>query len=371
MRTYNEVAQKFADLGCVLTTSEDEFDKMNNKLKSRFEFTASCGHPNSVTLVNFIYKGTGRICKECVNKSISETFRNSSRQYFEQEYDGFVKIKGILEHDFEIMKTNEGCLSDFIIKPKYISEDKWAMIQLKTTNALCHGLYSFGIHKRNYANCIVICMCLSEDKIWILEYTHCIEKNKLNIGSTNKSEYFQYQCSSQNVVERLHFAYALQPKFNNAYPVIPINVNQQQELKYRALREKNIPWLNFNYPEVESRVFDFTINNYTIQEKVASISKETSKGKIYIANLYRTSSVNSPLKQYKRGDNDFYWVWRKNDYNVFYVIPESELIDRGYINDSSTTDKKTSFTLREWTNAFKYTLDDKQLREKLESIFGF
>lgn len=42
---------------------------------------------------------------------------------------------------------------------------------------------------------------------------------------------------------------------------------------------------------------------------------------------------------YDKGDNDFYWI-HLNDWRLFYVIPEAELIKHGYIADGTNEGHK-------------------------------
>lgn len=111
--------------------------------------------------------------------------------------------------------------------------------------------------------------------------------------------------------------------------LIPKNVNQQNEIKYRKIREESCKFLQFEKPEIEQSYYDFTINGKKIQEKVAC--KRNDREHSYIACIYR-SATNNKKKQYLMGMNEYYWV-HIPDINLFYILPEIELCNNGFITD--------------------------------------
>lgn len=376
MPSFVKIVERFAEAGCVLYTTEEEYNNMKNKLAGIFRFKASCTHDNTVTLTNFWYKGTGIKCKDCIKEVVSKKniINNSNNDCNKQEYEGIVKLSSFIEDEFYIERTNEGCLSDILIKPKYLQDDKWMMVQVKTTQDICHNLYTFSMHDNDYTDCLVLCMCIEDEKIWLFDNSQIIGKKKFNIGVTEKSEYFKCQVKKEDLAESIHNHYALYKKFTKEYGVRPRSVQQQQELFYKRLREKNIPYIDFVYPNVEGRAYDFIVNNYKIQEKVASIVTKKNKKQFYMVCLYRSSKSGKmrDYRCYNKGDNDFYWIWKKDDKDTFYVIPEDALIEREYIQiDGNLDNKKKCFTLAEWTNEYKYSLSDKDLQKKLEGLLGF
>lgn len=375
MPTFVKIVERFAEAGCTLYTTEEEYSAMKNPMACVFRFKASCGHDNTVTLTNFWYKGTGTRCKDCTKQTVSK--KNSGRSdNNRQEYEGILKLASYIEDEFYIERTNEGCLSDMLVKPKYQEDDRWLMVQVKTTQDICHNLYTFSFHENDYTDCIVLCMCMKDEKVWLFDNSQVIGKKKMNIGVTEKSEYFSCQVKKESLGESLHRSYALYRKFSMQHGMKPRSVQQQQEQDYRRLREKGIPYMEFVYPEVENRAYDFIVNNYRIQEKVASIAKKNTKRPIYVVNLYRTLQTRNPnarkYKSYNKGENDFYWIWKKDNKDTFYVIPEDALIEREYVQvDGNLDNKKKSFSLADWTNEYKYSLSDKHLQQKLEGLLGF
>lgn len=373
MPTYKEIVEKFKAAGCVLMTSNNEYNVMKDKFKSIFMFRTLCGHVNKVTLINFWYKGTGTICKNCLINNQRILQATEKKDTNKQEYVGLKKIAETIQDDFYIEKTNEGCLADMLIKPKYVTDDKWLMIQIKTTMDVCHNLYSFKTKNINYHNCIIICFCINLEKLWVLDHTQLVGKTQINIGLTDKSELYPYELNMSSLCDRLHIDYAKERKYRKGYCMIPKSVFQQQEHFYRNLREENIHYLDYLYPDIDGRVFDFIVNGLKVQEKVASIAKQTKDNTYYVISLGRSKVKEA--KHYHRnyyvGDNDVYWFWLKGDTNQFCIIPEIELIKRKYIinEDDEHTITAFSFSDNDWTNKYKYTLDDDQLEKKLKSIF--
>ncbi len=342
-RSYEDLVKKFQDKNCELTTTEDEFCLLNNLYNCKFSFKASCGHYNTVTLTNFVHKGSGVICKDCMKERVThklvEFNKNNDKpasKSFVQESDVFNKFNNLLSSELDIIKTHEGCSADFIIKPKNIEEDKWMGIQLKTTQGICHNLYSFKLHingnktNNKYENMIILCHCVSDNSTWLIPFDKISHiKNSLNIGLTEKSVYNKYKTEIEKVSEMLITYYEImQLDISNNF-MIPKNIYQQREIEYRKIREEYCNFLSFEYPEIEQCYYDFKINNKNIQEKV-SLKKQNRKNS-YIVYMFR-SNCNERKKHYLLGMNDYYWIHiPKSD--IFYILPETELLKNGFIKD--------------------------------------
>lgn len=377
MPTYDSVSKLFEENGCKLLTTKDTFDALSGRsqFKMKVEFVASCQHPNTVTLTNFMQKKSGLVCKDCMYKSVSKQLKEQHKDkdesiYQEQEYIGIQLLEHILCDEFDVQKTNEGCLADILIKPKYEREDKWGLIQVKTTKELRHDLYTFAFHRNVYSNCLIVCICLSESKLWIFDSKVLSQQDTLNIGRTQKSTFYRYMTPLGSVNERLHYWYAENKKFNLRVGMQPLNVlqrtlNQQQEQDYRRHREKQLSFIEYEYPCIDGRKTDFFVNGFKIQEKVASICKHRKKG--FIAHIVRQSTKNTK-QTYKVSDNDFYWIWLKGVWEYFYVFPESVLIEKGFFVGHES--KRSIFlTDKNWTKDFYYSLEDPTLQYKLQSLF--
>lgn len=176
-KSYEELLKIFQDKKCELHTTKEEYDTVNNLCHCKFSFKASCGHDNTVTLTNFVQKGSGVICKDCMKTKVSEKLVELNKDNDQpasksliQESEVFNKFNNLLSDTLDIIKTYEGCTADFIIKPKHIQEDKWLGIQLKTTQGICHDLYSFMLHDGHskYENMIILCHCVSDSSNWLI-----------------------------------------------------------------------------------------------------------------------------------------------------------------------------------------------------------
>lgn len=193
---YNDLVIIFDSENCILLTTEIQYNNITAHtyyLHCTLEYTATCGHMSSIVLSNF-KKKYGLLCKSCTIDNVKSMSKNrhqefintndDNNEYLSLEYNGYLFLKDILIDDFSVRKTFEGCISDFVIKPVNNLDNKWLKIQLKTTNNIIHGLYSFHL-KQKYFDCIVICICQDDDKFWIFDY-NAISHHKNKLYRTNK-----------------------------------------------------------------------------------------------------------------------------------------------------------------------------------------
>ena len=155
-----------------------------------------------------------------------------------QENSVFNKFNDLLKNDFDVIKTNEGCSVDFIIKPKNILNNKWLGIQLKTTKGICHNLYSFNLHKNQYENMVMLCYSFENNIIWCIPHNIVSHlKRMLNIGLTDKSIYNKYKTNNPTLIIKLneYFQSFILDTIENY--MIPKNIHQQREIKYIKIRE--------------------------------------------------------------------------------------------------------------------------------------
>ena len=313
---YQKLCEGYASYGCQLLSTEDEIKKqMEGSNKGidyqKLRFVSKCGHASEGYFVNLRYKGTDVNCRKCAYKEISvkATKRNDTGREMEMEHEGFRYIEDILKASFEVKKTNEGCLADCIVRPIGSTEDKWLMIQLKTTQQATYGLYSFALHNNWYEHCVMALICLENRQTWIMDgniIKHL--KSKLNIA-IGKSKYNEY-LADHNIDELVSKFYETKQLYPEDHCLCPISIQQQQEQIYRRVREDKLPFLSCEYPAIEALKHDFTVNGIKIQEKVATKRKDRS-----------SSYVVAFDKTYKQGMNKYYWLNIPNS-NVFYIIPE-------------------------------------------------
>jgi hypothetical protein len=375
---YTDFKAKFTEYKCQLLTSEEDVIKLKKQdgfYKIKIDYIATCNHNTNGYLNNIVYKNIGLLCKNCSRVQTTEKqIDNSNKDKLycaRQEYIGYSYLETFLSDKFNVQKTFEGCLADFIIKPKEIDDDKWLMIQLKTTGKLSHGIYCFKTACKNYDICALILLSIEDKKIWLLDGS--VSKNLCNIsiGATN-SKYNKYLVNETNIYDKITEFYNNKKLFIKEECLKPISLASQQEQKYRRIRENKLDFLEYKYPMIEGTVYDFTINNYKIQEKVCctSIRKDRNNMISITSHLSKSDGMKNKVRikqSYKKGNNDYYWLWVK-DSNVFYIIPESILIEKGKVETKCKQPLLTLNNKDEWYNDYKYDLDDLDTN-KIHSLF--
>jgi hypothetical protein len=269
------------------------------------------------------------------------------------------------------MKAFDGCNVDIIIKPKKFSNDEWIGIQVKTTNNI-RLTYSFHINNI-YKNCLILLYCVEDKNMWLIPENIIGEQKKISIGANN-SKYNIYKI--QNIVNELIKLYNNTTKFAFNLLNTPINVYQQREQQFRNYREEKITFLNFTYDEMEGTVYDFKINNFKIQEKIASMNKNNQCIFQLCKNNGKINCKQNQI-QYEINDNQFYWLDCDNK-QTFFVIPEEILINKGYIGNK--TKKSLKITIKEklhikskWIEPYMFnyeTINEEQSKIRLFNILN-
>lgn len=364
-KTYDEIVNIFISKNCELYTTKNEYIAMKEPSKCKFSFKASCSHDNTVTLTNFLQKDSGITCKNCMKKQVSDKLiafnknnDQASTKCIIQENLVFNKFNDLLKIDFDVTKTNEGCSADFIIKPKNIIDNKWLGIQLKTTKGICNDLYSFNLHKNQYENMVMLCYSFENNMIWCIPHNIVSHlKRMLNIGLSDKSIYNKYKTNDSTLIIKLneYFQSFILNTIENY--MIPKNIHQQRENIYIKIREQFCNFLEFEKPKVDQSYYDFKINGKNIQEKVAT--KRNDRKDTYIACMYRSKNSTIKKQQYLLNMNDYYWL-HIPDTDLFYIIPEGDLYDNGFIqNPNNDSNTKFNLTIKiyfknSWYHKYQY-----------------
>lgn len=378
---YEKLVSRVALKGCKLDWTEEQFNEKYENTKSIIDIVSKCGHTVSVQCSNFLYKDTGVLCKSCISERNKVKTINVPTDNHIQEYN---VIKALQSHcqNLKFKITNEGCLADIAIKPiNEIDANIWLPIQIKTTRALSHGIYSFGV-KNVYKDMFVLLFCIEDRRIWMINGND-ISIKKINIGKT-KSIYSKYEVSLQDIENHFiskYYAYKEYAK-NIEFLDIPTSDHQKQEQEYYKFREQLFPSLSFYYPEANNRVFDCIINNvYKIQDKVITMFyKEQRENPLYIVHLSRKRK-NANIS-YKLGDNDFYY-FHLPDHKGAYIIPEKQLYDHDFISKAdedlvitsnlSLYPYHTKAQLRNvqngWMNDYLYFYEHDGVKQKIMDLF--
>ena len=330
---YNLLSERFANKQYTLITTLEEYTNMTGLYK-KVNIIASCGHKRSdVFIHDFFNKGCGNRCNDCVKKGTRDKFINKDLTTNEIEDLAYNLFKDNL-HDFEVMRTNEGCNVDIIIKLK--NKDLYLPIQLKSIlsplstefNNNNTKLYSFnGLIKDKYKNMVILLICIQEKKFWILDNDDLQTDGKISIGKTSDT-YNKYRVDITKLNEKFIELYDKNKTWYNTkeYFLIPTNIYQVREQTYARHREESLKFLTFTKPFIDMQVYDFLIGTRRVQEKVCSIRKDRPE---YRCVLCKSNGIKNGKIQktgYKLGDNDFYWI-NLPDMNTFYIIPEKILYD--------------------------------------------
>lgn len=374
--TYENVSNKFLEKGCNISMTKEEFLKNYKNNTCKINYIASCGHENIVSYKNFTTLNQGINCPSCVNKNTSTKLKdlysnNNKLSSLEQELKCLNYVKELISDYFTTIRCFDGCKSDFVIQKFDEIEDLWVGIQVKTTlKKTDRSQYYFRLNKGKYEDCIILCVCEEDKKMWLIPYE---EVNGLKtIGIAQKSKYNKYEINKENLIEKFSLYYDICIKKCFVVLDTPTSKSQQQEQEYCKLRETTINFIKFTPNPMEGLVYDFKIGNKKIQEKVGSITHNNNNSYCFHINKY-DCRINGKCKNksYEEGDNDFYWLNCKN--GKFYVIPENDLIENEFVGKGckkihlyvSPTNVNTS-----WCN--KYLFDYNNIdKERLLNLLDY
>lgn len=379
MDNYNKVVEACNSSGCKLLTTYEEFEKCRESVIKKYyayvriKFIGVCGHESSAVTTNYLLRKSGLRCTACVKYSTNQILRN--KEYLHHSFvetNGINIVTRLLETNYKVIRTNEGCTADMLICKLDVSEDKWYNLQLKTCSKVSHGMYSFSSIKTTYSNMILVCVCIDDNKIWVIPYNELNIKNKLNISVVSKYNKYLVQ---DNIITLLD-KYLLDCKVTSLEEgLTPASELQQREQEYVLKRETCIPQLNYVYPEIQNTPTDFIVNDKRVQEKVMGVSRKQLHA-FFASNNGKKFNGNRKFRTYTRSENDFYWLHSSID-NRFWVIPENELYEREYICDDNVTNNRTIIRIpicgysetNGWLEHYEFNYENVNL-ERLLSMFN-
>lgn len=362
MVTFEHVKECFESKGCKFLVTKSDFDKEKHGIMEKYKYIASCGHEHEVWLNVFKNRGTGIICPKCVVAEYSITQKQKAKTsplgMNDLLFDGIKYVQDTISSGFTTSIVRESCEANMAIKPKNVQEDEWIMVHVKATDK----------PNRNYAfkcttklkNCLIICICNSDKKMWVMDGKNIQSNNKIAIG-INNSKYDDFEVTKQNICETLKDIYTVYDKYTLETINKPITECQQIEYEYSLLRKRQLGFLPFVDNDKHALVYDFMINGYKIQEKVGAKNKNVfsfalrkNNGTINRKHIYTS---------YKKGDNDFYW-FHIPDKKHFYIIPEHVLIREMYVDydtknltlNPNNTDHWSASYLYDYTNLDKHRI---------------
>ena len=348
---YENIVNEFTNKGCQIITTKEEHCEILKSFKKgsyKLNYIASCGHNHNVFYNVFKSRNTGVICPSCKNKEIGKNKKNKiennemSKIYTtEQEFKFIKEFQELAKNEFNTIKAFDGCNIDLMFKPNNLLQDEWVGIQVKTTGVR-HLTYSFHINNI-YKNCLILLYCVEDKSMWIIPENIIGNQKKISIGF-NKSKYDIYKINEECLINKLNELYIQTSKFNFDIINTPTNIYQQREQIFRKYREEKINFIKFQYDEMEATVYDFKIGNLKIQEKVTIINKITNECLFILCKNKGQINKKQNLIQYDIRDNDFYWLNCDNK-QIFFVIPEKILIDKGYIGNKIENNNKQNIKI--------------------------
>ena len=290
------------------------------------------------------------------------------------EFECIKYLNEMLNQKFIIKKLFDGCKADLALKPKNCDIDEWIGIQIKSTQRKVKNnnseAYKFDLSK-DYENLIIICICLEDNNTWIFE-NNFVRHIKTTLTISDNSKYNKYK-TDNNIMYILENYYnnSKIKKFKLGELDTPGSKNTQTEYEYRKIREEKITFLDFINNEMEGLVYDFKIGDKKIQEKVGGYPHKNINTYHFTFSKMKGRIEGKKIRQtYEIGDCDFYWLNCKNS-SIFYVIPESILIEKRYIGNSdgkikSITISKTNKKIF-WTEDYLFNYENLD-KEKLCKI---
>jgi hypothetical protein len=350
MENYIKVSQFCDEIGCQLLTSFEEFEAQRQNVLNqcyhyvRVDFIGLCGHASSAVVTNFMTRKTGVNCKECVKKKTATALKNKPLESSELEYMSLQIFEDLIKDKYEIVRTNEGCRADLAIRKR--NGDLYMGIQLKTTMKQIHKMYSFRCLDKDYKNMLIVAICISEKKVWIVPYNETNLKTTLNISS--RSKYNKYFVEDNNLITEYLDKYLEIYCISSLEELnTPVSKYQKREQEYVQKREKYVNFLEYSRPNAQNTPTDFMVNGKKIQEKVCG-NILIKKNYRLIAHLSSNNGKNEKgMRQYRTyylGENDYYWFHSSID-DRFWIIPEKILYEKRLISESNVKKGKQIINL--------------------------
>jgi hypothetical protein len=342
--TFEYVIELVNQQNCQIISKKTDYIDTKGPLRIKY----SCGHEDDTTYNKFMKKCVNK-CKNCIYKNLSENnydYENNADIYSVKESEMFSKIKNILSPEFIVLKTNEGCYADMIIKPIDDNLDRWLPIQLKGSYTE-HYQYSFKM-KSYYENLVILCYSELDNRYWIFHGQQVKDITNLSMGK-KLSKYSTNEVKIDNISEILlesfnnqtlnshNIIFNTKKYFNTPACLNHIKENLYRERRYEALKDI----VTITYPSINNSKTDCLVNDFKIQDKLAY---EKTK------DLFQIQFLN-----YKIGDNDIYWIhFQQEEYkNKCILLPESFLEKSG----SNELKKYLSIRMVENDPAYKYIFD--------------
>ena len=347
--TFEHICSLFTEKACKVLTEKKEYEDNHGTTKTKLHVQMACGHNENISQ-NCFMRRTHYCCRQCMFKELQKVSYDTVQQIATTsllERESFIHVEEVIKDAFSVSKTHEGCSSDMVIKPKNTTANEWIGIQLKSQNKAKNNSYSFN-HVGKYTHEIVLCISFPSKKMWVFTGMQLQGQSMISIGE-NKSIYSSHEVSKSELINYLQNSYVNQEKYTKEALNIPRGQSNKKEHSYRLLREQIFQnKFDLKYPELDGSKFDIIINGYKVQDKC---SQKRTTANSFIVNF---------KKVYSKGDNDFYWIFHKNE--SVYIIPEADLLIK---NDKL----KEQLTINDKLDIYCYKLNDPLILTKLQELF--
>lgn len=438
--SYDTIKTTYELGGCELITSRETYNDLRDTVplkKIQFSIKSSCGHETDDSLYySFVEQNTGKLCKKCTTQQTSQNLKSNSKingfnRAMIKQREGIDIMISLLEEDFYIKKTRDGCKSIILLKPKILNEsnnsdsDSWLQIKLKTKNAktfqpiqpiqtiteniettkstestesiettettettelieLTEPTESAEITETIetvrtktgfriesiHPNVVVVMLYVDLQKIWVFEPDQLEIKTYYAMDKTNNkySQFFVEKNILSTKLKELYEKQIYNDTFENANE--PISSSVKLEYTYVLKRRNTIKFLDFVENNITSLVYNFKIFDLKVQEKVFSPQRK---------NIYATSLCKNHGRQnkgpYEQGDNDIYWLNVNDGIYDFYVIPEYEMIRIECVTTSETIGSSyfNLRTHRDWLGDYKFnynTINEPMEKKRLLDLIN-
>jgi hypothetical protein len=121
---------------------------------------------------------------------------------------------------------------------------------------------------------------LENKKMWLIPNATLSNQVKISIG-LNRSKYEKYEINQYTIKNKLEEFYSTYEKLSYEILDTPLCEYQKREKEFYKYRESKINFFKFDYNVMEGMVYDYKIGNKRVQEKVASILKNTTNKYVF------------------------------------------------------------------------------------------
>lgn len=267
-------------------------------------------------------------------------------------------IRFLSKYICNLLPVTDGAHADLVKCSDMCERTGWG-IQIKSASKrYVNGNASF-YRVNKYPDLVVICVLLSERRVWLFHGRELMHLQKLSIGK--RSKYNHNEVALENLDQRLttmleeyaqheleHFNRQLYPTHLNEY----LTHQRWVTLTKATVRQKELGALEneiVDYVEIRGNL------ELKIQEKIADL-----RGNCFRAPLRKNSGSNGvrqTLQPYEEGDCDVYrvfvnkydneWRHRRDKSKIeagttigWFEFPEGILIERGYISTNKIIGKQ-------------------------------